>query len=289
MLESGENGLTSDGSEEIPPVSTVSPLEDTKPGAVNEIEIQGIGNFTFDPNKIRTVREDIFQTGYFSLFDILVHLHEREEIDMDYEFRSELATHVIRSINGLENWWYMAYYDGGWPENNVWRMDLYPYKDRSVIRVFQEDEETIQSIHEGFAEEVLRRNVNGGEIIVPSVRINLRTSRLEFNDVRVSPHDLRSDYFNEGTITAIDAIISLSEVGEITHEIEWYESIGSAGIVKNYFVDGINENKAIGRCGFVYEVGSEKFYAFRGNHIHIPADMRVLTSPEYVQFFWICL
>ena len=54
-------------------------------------------------------------------------------------------------------------------------------------------------------------------------------------------------------------------------------------------IDGIDEDKSVGRCGFVYEEGSYQFSSFRGNHIHIPSDTRVLTSPEYIEWFWICI
>ncbi len=101
---------------------------------------------------------------------------------------------------------------------------------------------------------------------------------------------MRDDYFLEDTITAIDVILSLSDAGLITHRLNWYESIGSAGIVKNYFVDEINGDESYGRCGFVYELGENMFAGFRGNHIHIPSDIRVLqTTPDYVEFFWICI
>ena len=46
-------------------------------------------------------------------------------------------THLIESINGIQNWWYVAYYDGGWPERNVWRLDLYTYKDGTVFQLSQ--------------------------------------------------------------------------------------------------------------------------------------------------------
>jgi len=52
-------------------------------------------------------------------------------------------------------------------------------------------------------------------------------------------------------------------------------------------VDGINEDEAHGTCGFVYEAGSEKLRY--GNHIHIPSDYRIINSPEYEEWFWICL
>jgi hypothetical protein len=69
----------------------------------------------------------------------------------------------------------------------------------------------------------------------------------------------------------------------------WYESIGSAGIVKSYWVEAIDDDRSFERCGFVYESGSRKFEGFIGNHIHLPSDTRVLNSPEYVKWFWICI
>ena len=104
--------------------------------------------------------------------------------------------------------------------------------------------------------------------------------------MEVTAHNLRNDTFRDGVITAIDVILSLSDQGKITHKLTWYEQIGQAEIL-NYFVDGIDSDIAYGTCGFVYEEGSEKLRY--GNHIHIPSDYRVLNSPEYEEWFWICL
>lgn len=265
-------------------------LSATAPLEPNEIGIEGIGNFKFDPALITSVRNDIFNTGYFSLFDILVHLHETGQLDLVYFFSEAHDTHMIESINGIENWWYVAYYDGGWPERNVWRMDLYPYKDRTVFQLVQVSDTFLNLLHGTFAEEVQRLGQNNGAVIIPEVVIRTREAKkLIFNDVEVYPSDLRQDYFADGTITAVDVIIALGVAGEISYKLNWYESIGSAGIVKDYFVDAINQDHTYDRCGFVYETGSKVFYGFDGNHIHIASDLRVLTSPEYVEFFWICI
>ena len=265
-------------------------LEKTKPIEMNRISIEGLGTFEFNPNDISAIRNDVFNTGFFSVFDVLIHLDETGQINMNYEFSEELGTHIIRDINGLEDWWYVAYYDGGWPENNVWRMDLYPYKDRSSIQLRQIEIEQIQAIYASFAEEVERTQSDNGNISIPEVIIRGKNSAQVFENVIVSSHDLRDDYFLEGTITAIDVILSLSDAGLITHRLNWYESIGSAGIVKNYFVDEINGDESYGRCGFVYELGDDLFAGFRGNHIHIPSDIRALqTTMDYVEFFWICI
>ena len=86
-----------------------------------------------------------------------------------------------------------------------------------------------------------------------------------------------------------DVILSLGDQGKLTYDLQWYDSIGLAEIVRSYFIDGINGDNAVGRCGFVYEEGSLDYTGFLGNHIHIPADTRLLYAPEYVEWFWICI
>jgi hypothetical protein len=262
----------------------------TVPRGINSILIEGIGEFNFDATQISATRDDVFMPGFFGIFDILVHLDEIGEIDMNYSYSSSLDTYLVQSINGIPNWWYVTYYDGGWPERNVWRMDLYPYKDLSVIRISNVSERFLELLYSTFEDEVIRRDQNKDKVIIPEVIIRTRDAqKLVFNDLEIKPYNLREDFLIQGTITALDAILTLGELGEISYELNWYESIGSAGLVKNYFVDAINEDRSYDRCGFVYETGSKDFYGFDGNHIHIASDLRVLTSPEYIEFFWICI
>ncbi|UCH57022.1 MAG: hypothetical protein JSV18_06705, partial [Candidatus Bathyarchaeota archaeon] len=115
------------------------------------------------------------------------------------------------------------------------------------------------------------------------------TVNKEFKDVEVTAHDLRNDTFQDGVITAIDVILSLGDEGKLSYGLKWYDSIGTARIVKNYWVESIDEDEAHGRCGFVYESGNLDLKGFAGNHIHLPSDSRVLNSPEYVMYFWICI
>ena len=79
--------------------------------------------------------------------------------------------------------------------------------------------------------------------------------------------------------------MSLGDQGKITYETRWYEDIAGSQVM-TYFITSIDGQAAYDRCGYVYEVGEEDMFA---NHIHIPSDMRVLTSPEYMELFWICL
>lgn len=208
---------------------------------------------------------------------------------MEYHFNETMNTYIIDSINEEKNWWYNAFYDGGWTEDNVFRMDHYPYKEKMNIYFFKTSISRIKDIYLTFENEIIRLNENDGKIIIPQVTIIGTKNFLTFNDLEVKPHNLRNDVFVNDTITAIDVILTLGNNDELSYDLQWYDSIGSAEIVRSYWIDGINNDKSVGRCGFVYEEGSDMFYGFKGNHIHIPADLRVLNNPEYVKWFWICI
>ena len=249
----------------------------------------GSTTYTFDPTQVETVRPDIFNSGYFSVFDILVHLYKQGDINLQFHFNESLNTHIIDEIDGETDWWYRIYYSGGWPERNVFRPDHYPWKDQTTLTFYKDNPARIRKIYESWETEVARRNNNNQEIIIPQVVIRSKTFTEIFENVRVTPHNLRQDLFKENTITALDVILSLEKQGKISCELQYYESIGTAGIVKSYWVEAINGDVAIGRCGYVYEVGSTEFQYSLGNHIHLPSDSRVLNSPEYVEYFWICI
>ena len=264
-------------------------ISDTEAVLTGEIEIEGLGIFTFNPQEVNTVRDDVFKEGYFSIFDVLVHLEQNGEIEMSYHFAEDMNTYIIDSLDGKSNWWYDAYYDGGWRERSVFRMDLYPYKDKMTLKILQTTEEYLKSVYETYRDEVNRLNENDGVIVVPEVIIEGKDETMVFENVEIIAHNLRDDMFQPGVVTAIDTILSLAEAGYISYDLQWYESIGTAGVVKSYWVNRINDDVSEGRCGFVYEAGDEKFYFFEGNHNHIPSDVRVITSPQYVKYFWICI
>jgi hypothetical protein len=266
--------------------SQLSSISQDLPG--DEVNIQGFGTLNFNPGEIETIRPDLFKDGHYSIFDILVDLDNRNLMNMDYAYNTDMDTYVINSINGEINWWYTAYYDGGWEELNVFRMDRYPYKPKMYIRLFRTTDIKLQKIYTAFLDEMERLNENNGTVIIPNVIIRSPRGNLNFKNIVVSSHNLRNDFFLDGVITAIDVIMSLGDQGMITYKLNWYDEIGNAE-VKNYYVDGINGQNAYGKCGFVYEAGDLNFKLFGGNHIHIPSDIRIISSPEYEEWFWICL
>ncbi len=264
-------------------------VSDTQAVMSASINIRGLGTFSFDPRQVRTVREDIFREGHFSIFDILVHLKDRGDIAIEYYFDEEMNTYMITDLNGHDNWWYDAYYDGGWREISVFRMDHYPYKDGMTINIIRQPESQLASIYETYRDEIRRKEANGGKMIIPEVIIEGRHETFVFENIEVRAHNLRSDMFQDGVITAIDTIITLGEEEKISYDLQWYESIGSAGVVKSYWIERINSDMSYRRCGFVYEAGNWQYEFFRGNHNHIPSDIRVINSPQYLKYFWICI
>ena len=260
------------------------------PVETGTVDIQGVGRFSFDPGDVRTVRPDIFQPGHFSVFDVLVHVAERGDIDMTYHFDDGIDTHVIESINGRAWWWYVAYYSAGWWESIVFRMDMFPYKDGTTFQVFNEGEERLVAIHRTFKEEVERKERNNGQVIIPELEVQSPRFSGVFENVVATPHDIRRDVLKPGTVTALDAILSLGEGGEFSEAmLTWYGHIGYADPVDHYFLEQVDESKAYGGCGFVYETGPREFSGFSGSHIHLPSDLRVTVSPEYALWFWICI
>lgn len=262
-----------------------------KPSSMGSINIAGIGEYTFNPADIDTVRSDIFQPGHFSFFDVLAHLSVRGDITLKSHYDDTMATYKVDSINNEKDWWYAAHYSGGWRENIVFRMDMHPYKDNSYFSIYKEDPEHLARIYSTFQDEVNRLFANNGRIIIPEITIISPDNLWSFTEVEVMSHNIRRDVLKSGVTTALDVLLSLLEQEYLSQlRITWYQNIGAADPVDSYWVEKIDRSReATGSCGFVYETGAKTFSGFRGSHIHIPSDVRVTVSPEYAHWFWICL
>ena len=259
------------------------------------VDIARVGSFAIDPAGISTLRPELIQTDHFSVFDLIVQLGDRGDIDLEFHYDEAMATHVIDSINGETGWWYEAHYDKGWFEDNSQRMDTYLVKNGTAVRLFRERASRLSTLYDEFQAEVARLEANDGVVIIPRVTIEgSRRDVLRFEDVEVTAHDTRLDLYQPGTITALDILLSLGDQGLITGlGVVWYDSIFAADPVDHYFVEHVSaegfEEQAYGSCGFVYETGYSSLSGFAGAHIHIPTDARVILSPEYALWFWLCL
>ncbi|MHA2397396.1 MAG: hypothetical protein ACXADU_00725 [Promethearchaeota archaeon] len=253
-----------------------------------QVRIDGV-NYSFNPDEIDTVRPDLFQNGSYSPFDVLLHLNSTGKLNMTYHFNSTLDTYVIDSLNGKPNYWYHAYYSGGYIEPNVVRIDHFPWKPGTTLIMYEESPSHLNHMYSTFAQETVRLATNNGTIVIPTVTINGSSFDLEFYNITVTAHDMRNDVFQNGTITALDVIMTLGDLGYLTYELKFFTTLQTAGYIYTYFVQKINSDETVGRCGFLYEVGDTDFKFPGPNYIFIGADTRILTSPEYLRFFWGCL
>jgi len=270
------------------------------PAARGFVEIRGTGTLEFHPSQIQSLRPDVFQTEHFSVFDVLVHLAERGEIELDYEFDESADTYVIETLNGLEGWWYDAHYAGGSFNRTVVRMDHYPVKDGMRIQLYLDDPDRLTAIYTSFRQEVDRRQENGDQVIIPIVTIRSPQASLTFDQVVVKAHNVRADLFQPGVTTVLDVLLSLGEQEKLSSlTLSWHDRAEEADPIDNYFVNLITGDafspETTGSCIFTHQIGSEtlKDYlapnACEGSHIHLTADVEIIVSPEYVEWIWVCL
>ncbi len=271
------------------PPSDVSLILDPNPldGVIDTYVKIGDIDYGFNSQEVGTIRPEVFVNGTFSVFDILVHLDSKDLIEMEYHFNTSMQTHTIDSLNGMDNWWFDIAYSGGWAEGNAFRMDLYPWKEGSSVRFLRINPIFFTNVFPGFLNEVERLEANDWEIILPQVNFDGRTFTERFTNVSVTAHNLRPDLFQNGTITAIDVILSLGDQGLLTYNLTWYDSIGTADIVRSYWVTKINDDKQAGTCGWGYETG--ELLMTQLNDIHLPSDARVILSPEFTLWFYFCV
>ncbi len=76
-----------------------SPGEGTVPSEMGTVKVGG-NRFEFDPTQVETVRPDLFNPGYFSMFDVLVHLDKQGDIELEYHFDESMNTYIIDALNG---------------------------------------------------------------------------------------------------------------------------------------------------------------------------------------------
>lgn len=72
--------------------------------------------YPFDPSQynITSVRPDIFASGYYSMFDIIVAVAQRNNVPIEYNWDSTRMTHWITKVNNVSgDFWYHFSYDAG--------------------------------------------------------------------------------------------------------------------------------------------------------------------------------
>lgn len=262
--------------------------------ATGTVEIRGAGTFAYDLSEVQSLRPDFYREGRFSVFDVLVHLAERGDIELDYRYSEDMATHVIERLNGLEGWWYDAHYAGGLYERTVVRMDHFPVLDGMRIRFYLEQPDRLDGLYASFRDEALRRETAGGAVVIPKVVVRGPRTTTVFQDVVVQAHNTRGDMFEQGVVTALDVLLSLGNQGHLSRlALHMLEETGSL-CLREIIVDDAPP-LPMQDCVYVHEVvGSHMLEPFLGTHVHgethvhLTGDLEPLVSPALVRWDWAC-
>ncbi|MBU0595111.1 hypothetical protein KJ567_00300 [Candidatus Bipolaricaulota bacterium] len=265
---------------------------------MGSIEIRGVGELTFDPTAVETLRPDLFVEGQFSVFDVLVHLADTGLIELEYTFDEAAQTHVVQTVNGLNGWWYDAHYGGGSFDKTVVRMDCFPVKDGMSIVLYLEDTDRLAAIHAHYREEVTRKGED--VLVVPLVVLRSAAEKIEFTDVAVTSHNARPDVFQPGTLTILDVLLSLGEQGALDGlKLEWRATEDDIAVIDGYYVVSIRAGdfapERTGNCVLTHQIGGATIqdyltpHSHTMSHIHLTGDLEALVAPGTVEWLWVCL
>ncbi len=283
-----------DGSWILPP-----PSETQLTGQVF-VEIRGVGSFSVDLESLElsSLRPDLFQPGFISVFDVIVHLARQGHIQLEYWDNVNLDTYMIESLNGRSGWWYDVQYldETGRvvaAERPLTRMDHFPVRGGMRIRFYLGPPERLEAIYDSFYAEACQRTEKAATLLIPQVVIDGPRGELVFENVEVRPHNARPDVFQAGVITALDVLLSLGEQGMIEELTLIWD--GNGYVLESIVAGGFSWGPAPS-CAFIHQaIATRTLIPFLEEHqhmgslVHLTADLDVLVSPEVVRWQWRCL
>lgn len=276
--------------------------------------------YEFNPGEysISTVRPDIFAPGYFSVFDVIIAVAERNGMQVEYYYDEECKTHFITSVNQHQDdfWYRFAYHApdlGDLNKQNATRWDELLWRPGLSIRLTTG--ENLAELKTEFAEEI-ERETNLGNVI-PSLIFMINPSDFEgnpsgsgritvtreYNDIHITPHDLRatgypshySKPFQPGVITSIDIPLSLMDMGLLNAVTNVFYTNFAGNYIDSYYVVelGFPDSGSVhasGRQGFVYLTNNGAPNNLPNNadfQFHITADIAVLHAPDFTLWRWL--
>jgi len=283
--------------------------------------------YDFDPSQyqITTTRPDIFAPGFFSMFDAILAVANKNGIAIEYHYDDSCKTHWITKVNGVSaKYWYGFSYDAGSGNSNEMKFKRANRWDEALWRpgvwvqvrsgTTQTDIEQIDSIRIQYIEEIFRERTRGN--IIPTVSIQLNPSNYlgnppgsgrvtvsrTFTDIPVTAHNMRgtgyatpySKPFRPGVITSIDILLSLKDQGHLNVVTgAFYSHFGGKYIDSYYVVEmgfpGIGVAHSSGRQGFTYttENGTpNRLPNGADSKLHMTCDVNVIHAPDFSRWTW---
>ncbi len=254
--------------------------------------------YDFDPaeHDIQTTRPDVFAANYFSIFDVILTILDKNNIAVEYDYDEDAKCHFITSLDGKPgNYWYKHIY-----HNNEFEymtgFETVPYRwDELLWKPGTKGEITnVAPPRQEFIEGVQRDG--DGFTIVPKVIIDKNT----YTDVKVTPHNYLSENayqphmkpFKDGVISALDVLFSLQDEGLINNvRLTYYDFINYACIktkkwnfetgsyVGSFIVTRINDRNHRGHNGWFFcQTEAQRV-------LHVTAGLGVIHGCNIVQWF----
>ena len=284
------------------------------------VEIMGV-QYPFEPNEynIVTLRPDIFAPGWFSMFDVILAVAEKNGINIDYYYDESRKTHFITSVDSIEaDYWYHFSYDAGTGSNNELRFRrAYRWDEalwRSGVSVRVVTGEDLWEIKSEYLEEIEREKTLGH--VIPNVSISINPSNYQenpsgsgritvkrtFANVEVTPHNLRatgypspySKPFQPGVITSIDVLLSLKDKGMLDVVTSVFYNHFAGHYIDSYYVvelgfPGVGTAHSSGRQGFVYTTSNGTPNRLTNNadrKFHMTSDISIVHAPDFCTWRW---
>ncbi|RTR40447.1 hypothetical protein EKG38_00545 [Shewanella canadensis] len=176
-------------------------------------------------------------------------------------------------------------------EEIYFRMDHHPLKNEMSIVLVAAQPGEMDIRKKKYQKEMDRLAENGGKVIIPEIVIDFKPAkttatgeilipnqRAVFKDIEVTPHNLRSDIYKEGTITELDAWLSLVEQRpDLKIDWSYWPRLSTNSNVQGYVATAISFNGRDdvgnivnerytnnGSCGFVHHTGEWENYMDSG-------------------------
>lgn len=276
---------------------------------------------TFDPARhpITSVRPDIFASGFYSMFDVILAVAKENGIAVEYSWDPSRKTHFIEAIDGRRaDYWYRFSYDAG--SGNQAELGLrreYRWDEalwRPGVWIQVTEGEALDELRSAYLREVQREAEQGHVVPLVSISVNPSsyqgnpqgsdriTVTREFRNVRVTPHGTRSagtaaPYsrpFQPGVATSLDVLLSLRDQGALSLVSSvFYTHFGGHYIDSHYVTalgfPGVGTAHASGRHGFTYTTGNgtpQRMVNNANRTFHITSDIAVLHAPDFSTWVW---
>lgn len=293
----------------------------TKANPASQVQI-GTNIYIFNPDSfnITSVRPDIFNSGYYSMFDVILVVAAAKNIPVDYYWDDSSKTHWITKVgSNLGNWWYHFSYDAGsgntneinYKRANRWDEALW----RPGVWIKLVNNENTTQIRTEYLEEIQREKTFGK--IIPSVKFTINPSNFygnpigsgrisvtkEFFNVLITPHNFRSSNyqspyskpFKPGVVTSMDIPLSLMDSGYLNAVTGVFYNHFNGNYIDSYYIvelgfPGVGTAHSSGRQGFVY-VTENGIYPNLPNEadskLHMTCDINVIHSPDFSYWRWV--